>query len=146
MKRAAAMIVLLVACKHDVSKDDLDAALAVPPPTESETTAPSATAVTPMPSASTPASAAASASSAPQHAAPKTAAEIPAAWLACARSADCVALDSACCGAWPSNVASLARVRAAMAASDAARGNCTGRVCAMRKADAVCESGRCVVR
>jgi hypothetical protein len=37
-------------------------------------------------------------------------------------------------------------VRAAMTASDAARGNCGGRVCAMRKADAVCESGRCVVR
>ena len=68
------------------------------------------------------------------------------AWVTCAADVDCVAVPSACCDAWPSNVASLERVRAAVAASDATRAECRDRVCAMRVPDAACDRGRCVVR
>lgn len=88
----------------------------------------------------------ASAASEPSASAAPSAEAIPAAWLACATDADCVTLPSACCDAWPSNVASRERVRAMITASDAARGTCADRLCPMRVLDAACDHGRCVVR
>lgn len=70
----------------------------------------------------------------------------PASSVACRADDDCVAIPSACCGSWPSNVASRAEVQRAVAASDAARDNCKNRVCAMRMQSAACERARCVVR
>ena len=136
--RPVALLFVLAACKHAPPATNLDASAASEP---SAPPAPSATPPAPTASAS-----AAPSSSAPHAKLPTTAAELPAAWLACQADADCVALPSACCGAWPSNTKSRAHVQAAMTAADAARGNCADRVCAMRVLDAACDHGRCVVR
>ena len=137
--RRAALVVVLVACRThvDLASDRDAGAVALPPPSESVVAAP------PPPSASVPPPPSASAQPPPL---PTSVSAIPAAWLACAKDSDCVAIPSACCGSWPSNVASRDRVHRAVTAADAARDNCKNRMCAMRMETAACESGRCVVR
>jgi hypothetical protein len=136
--RVATVACLLLACKRE-SPATIDARPTAEP-APSATEAPSATA------SEAPAPSAAPSAGAPHPHLPTTASAIPAAWLACTKDADCVALPSKCCGAWPSNVGSRVQVERALAAADAARGNCPDRVCAMRLESAACERGRCVVR
>ncbi len=64
--------------------------------------------------------------------------------LACESDADCVAVPSACCGAWPSNALHIAQVRKAVAESDAKR-DCKKEKCASQVTHAACNQGRCVV-
>lgn len=138
------LLLLSVSCKREerATADSNDSSA---PSAPSETPAPSVAASASATSSSAPsASPAPSASAAPKL--PSRVAEIPAAWLACKADTECVSLPSACCGAWPANVAHEARVRAAVSAADAARGNCRNRVCAMRMSTPACDHGACVVR
>ena len=77
---------------------------------------------------------------------PASVAEIPGDWLACTTDAECVAIRSACCGAWPSNVAHRERVRKSVAVADAARDYCKNRMCAQRVETPACDHGKCVIR
>jgi hypothetical protein len=133
-----ALLVALAACRTQVPapNDVAVASSSVPviesPPAPSETVsaAPSATARATSESLGLPASAAA----------------IPADWLACSSDAECVAIRSACCGAWPSNVAHRERVRKSVAVADAARDYCKNRVCAQRMETPACDHAHCVIR
>ncbi len=118
MKRAA--LVVLVACKTQAPVTD----------------------AAPLPSASVPVVESPSAMPTIQPAPSTTAA--PAASVACSKDVECVAIESPCCNAWPSNVANEAAVRAAMLKNDGER--CKTRLCALRLHDAACIDGACVVR
>ena len=68
----------------------------------------------------------------------------PASSIACSRDVECVAVESPCCNAWPTNVANREAVRRAMIANDGER--CKTRLCALRMHDAACVNGTCIVR
>jgi hypothetical protein len=105
-----------------------------------KTQAPAADAA-PLPSASVPVVEAPSA--APSMLPMPTALPAPAASVACSRDIECVAVESPCCNAWPSNVANKEQVRRAMLANDGER--CKTRLCALKLHDAACINGTCVV-
>lgn len=114
MKTLGVACVLLLACKTQVSVTDAG----------------------PLPSASVPVIEAVQ--SAPTTLPP------PAASIACTQPAECISIESPCCNAWPSNIASKEQVRQTMLASDGER--CKTRLCALRMHDATCLDGRCVIR
>jgi len=76
---------------------------------------------------------------------PATASAIPADWLQCSADAECVAIKSACCGSWPSNVAHRERVRKSVAVADAARDYCRNRMCIQKLDTPACDHGKCVI-
>jgi hypothetical protein len=67
----------------------------------------------------------------------------PAASVACARDADCVAVHGPCCNFWPANAASRSQVKKSIEAADGER--CQGRLCAMPLVEAKCDRGACIV-
>ncbi len=117
MKRAA--LVLLAACKTQVAATD----------------------AAPLPSLSAPVTESPMPTIQP---APSATVAAPASSVACSRDVECVAIESPCCNAWPTNVANKEAVRAAMLKNDGER--CKTRLCAMKLHDPACVNGTCVVR
>jgi len=133
-------LVALVACRTEVpAPNDVAVASSSTPVIESPPPPPSEVASI-APSASTPRATSESLGL------PATVAAIPGDWIECKADADCVAIKSACCGSWPSNVTHRERVRKSVAVADAARNYCRNRMCIQKVDTPACDHGKCVIR
>jgi len=146
MTKVAIACAVVAACKTSGQTVELDAS--APLPTASPTASAS---VVPddAPSASTSASPvmpSVAARAVQATTLPTSINAMPATWRACVSDQDCVAIPSACCGSWPSNVVSRDRVQHAVVAADLARDNCRNRVCARIVERPACEHGQCNLR